>query len=450
MSTHEFDLIVIGAGSGGVRAARTIAGLGKKVAICEQRFAGGTCVNIGCVPKKLFVYAADFAEQFKAAGGFGWHHLSPKFNWQTLVANKNKEIARLQGIYQKLLLDSGATLLEGHAEIISPHQIAIAGKTFSAERILIATGASPVIPDIPGNQYAKVSDDMFYLAELPSSITIVGAGYIGVEFAGILHRLGVNVTIIDKYPLILNGFDQEARAWISQQMLQHGINILSEQRLVSITKTNQGLELDLANEKKLVTDCVLFATGRRANTEKLGLTALGVECEHDGRIRVNHHYQTNIASIYALGDVANSRQLTPLALADANRWVSLVYGDGNKTLPTIVPTAIFSHPEYACVGLTEEQAIQQYGEDIEIFSTQFRPMKHTLSGLPERLWMKLIVQKSSDLVIGAHMIGDSAAEIIQGLAIAMTAGATKAHFDSTLGIHPSAAEEFVTMRQPRR
>ncbi len=450
MSAYDFDLIVIGAGSGGVRAARTAAGLGKKVAICEQRFYGGTCVNIGCVPKKLFVYAADFADQFKAAAGFGWQTLAPQFNWQTLVENKNKEISRLQSIYEKMLRESGATLLQGHAIVTGPQQVTIADQHYSAERILIATGASPNIPDIPGKQYGMVSDDIFYLDQLPPSMTIVGAGYIGVEFAGILHRLGVKITLIDKYPQILNGFDQEARAFISQQMSQQGINIVSEKRLVAIKQSHQQLELALDDGQILVTHAVLFATGRRANTHQLGLSALGLACEQDGRIRVNEHYQSNFASIYALGDVANSVQLTPLALADASRWVNLIYGDNAKSVPAIVPTAIFSHPEYACVGLTEEQAVKQYGQDIKIFTTQFRPMKHTLSGLSDRVWMKLIVQSSSDLVIGAHMVGDAAAEIIQGLAIAMTAGATKAHFDATLGIHPSAAEEFVTMRQATR
>ena len=450
MSAYDFDLIVIGAGSGGVRAARTAAGLGKKVAICEQRFYGGTCVNIGCVPKKLFVYAADFAAQFKASAGFGWQGLNPQFNWQTLVENKNKEIARLQSIYEKMLRESGATLIEGHAEITGPRQVSVEGKHYSAERILIATGASPNIPDIPGKQFGMVSDDIFYLDQLPPSMTIVGAGYIGVEFAGILHRLGVKITLIDKYPLILNGFDQEARAFISQQMSHQGINILSERRLVSIKQSHQQLELMLDDGQILATHAVLFATGRRANTHQLGLSALGLACEQDGRIRVNEHYQSNIASIYALGDVANSIQLTPLALADASRWVNLIYSDSAKPAPANIPTAIFSHPEYACVGLTEEQAIQKYGQDLKIFTTQFRPMKHTLSGLSDRVWMKLIVQTSNDLVVGAHMVGDAAAEIIQGLAIAMTAGATKAHFDATLGIHPSTAEEFVTMRQVSR
>jgi len=450
MQAYDFDLLVIGAGSAGVRAARLAAAMGKKVAICEQQFFGGTCVNIGCVPKKLLVYAADFAEQFRAAAGFGWQVSGKQFDWVQLIANKDKEIDRLQAVYQKLLSDSGATIIRGHAQIIAPHQVRVQQQQYSAERILIATGCRPVVPEITGSELGLVSDDMFYLRQLPSSMAIVGAGYIGVEFAGIMSRLGVQVTLIDKYALPLNGFDMEARRFLAEQMQQNGIHLLSQQRLLAVKQQQDELELSLQDGHSVRCQAVLFATGRRPNTEQLGLDAVNVACESDGRIRVNQQFQTNIASIYALGDVANSLQLTPVALADATRWVNLIYGDASKTVPSAMPTAIFSHPEYACVGLSEEQAQQQLGSDIRIFTSQFRPMKHTLTGLSHRVWMKLIVQASSDRVLGAHMIGESAAEIMQGIAVAISAGARKADFDQTLGIHPTAAEEFVTMRQATR
>lgn len=450
MQPFDYDLLVIGAGSAGVRAARTAASLGKTVAICEQQFFGGTCVNIGCVPKKLMVYAADFAEQSRAAKGFGWHVSTQAFDWPSFLANKEKEIARLQAIYRQLLIDSGATVLSGQAQLQGPHEVRIGDHTYRAERIVIATGCTPVVPDIPGSDLGLVSDDMFYLDQLPTSLVIVGAGYIGVEFAGIMSRLGVEVSLMHQYALPLNGFDLEARRFLAEQMQQNGIRLLSEQRVLAIQQQGEALALTLQAGHSLHTQAVLFATGRRANTQYLGLDKLAIACESDGRIRVNSEFQTNVPSIYALGDVANPLQLTPLALSDASRWVNWIYGDRSKTAPSAIPTAIFSHPEYACVGLTEEQALQAYPNDLHIFTSQFRPMKHTLSGLRHRVWIKLIVQASTDRVVGAHMVGESAAEIMQGIAVAMQAGARKADFDQTLGIHPTSAEEFVTLRQVTR
>jgi len=451
MSHDDFDLLVIGAGSGGVRAARTAAALGKRVAIVEQRFWGGTCVNIGCVPKKLLVYAAEFAEQFQASAGFGWQLSAPQLNWQTLIEHKNQEIQRLQNIYAKLLSDSGVITIQGHACLQDAHTVAVGEQHYRAQHILIATGSQAQVPDIAGHQHGMVSDAMFYLKQLPQSIAIIGAGYIGVEFAGILNRLGVKVSLVDKYALPLNGFDQEAREIIAQQMQQHGIQIHQQQRLHQIQAQGQHLELSLNDGQMLKVEAVLFATGRRANTTGLGLEALGIQMETDGRIKTNAHMQTNIANIYAIGDVANSQQLTPVALADAMTLVDHLYGDGSlQARQRITPTAIFSHPEYACVGMTEQQARQNFADDLSIFISAFKPLKHTLSGLSERTWMKLIVQKSTDTVLGAHMVGESAAEIIQGIAIAIQAGAKKADFDSTLGIHPTAAEEFVTMRKATR
>lgn len=451
MSQFEFDLLVIGAGSGGVRAARTAAALGKRVAIVEQRFFGGTCVNIGCVPKKLLVYAADFSEHFEAAAGYGWQVATPKFDWPTLIQHKNQEIQRLQGIYAKLLKDSGVTIIEGHACMQDAHTVKVAERSLQAERILIATGSHAKVPDIAGKELGLISDDMFYLKTLPASIAIIGAGYIGVEFACILQRLGVKVTLIDKYDLPLNGLDEEARKLIAQQMQHQGIQILPQQKLYQIQAIGQQRQLTINQEQQLQVDAVLFATGRSANTSGLGLENIGIALEQDGRIKVNTQMQTNVSNIYAIGDVASNQQLTPVALADAMSLINTLYGDGClQSRKRLTPTAIFSHPEYACVGVTEAQAKATYGDDLSIFTSAFKPMKHTLTGMAERTWMKLIVQRSTDLVVGAHMVGESAAEIIQGIAVAINAGAKKVDFDSTLGIHPTAAEEFVTMRQATR
>lgn len=450
-TTFDYDLFVIGAGSGGVRAARMAASKGKKVAVAEERYLGGTCVNVGCVPKKLFVYASQFPELFHASAGFGWTlPQQPTLDWATLRDNKTAEIERLNGIYNKLIDNSGAELFDGRATIVGPHKVTVNGQTYSAQTILVATGGWPFIPDFPGSEHVVSSNEMFYLDKLPDTAVVVGGGYIAVEFAGILNGLGVETHLIYRGPKLLKTFDAEMSEKIIQGMVAKGINIYLNTEIEQITKQNQQLSLSLNSGSSLEAGLVLYATGRVANTAGLGLENTQVVVRDNGSIEVDKHFATADPSVYALGDVIERVQLTPVAIQEAMVLVDHLYGDGQATIDyNNIPTAVFCQPEFATVGLSEEQARTQYS-NIAIYVSDFKPMLQTLGGGSERITMKLVVDNESDKVLGCHMVGEHAAEIIQGMGIALKAGATKADFDATVGIHPSAAEEFVTMREKVR
>lgn len=452
---YDFDLFVIGAGSGGVRAARMAASKGKRVAIAEERYLGGTCVNVGCVPKKLFVYASQFPELFNTSAGFGWNlPESPKLDWATLRDNKTAEIERLNAVYNSLIANSGAYLFDARATITGPHQVLVNNKKYSAQTILVATGGWPYIPEFPGSEYVLSSNEMFYLDELPKTAVVVGGGYIAVEFAGILNGLGVETHLIYRGPKLLKTFDREMSDKVVQGMGDRGVNIHFNTEVNKITKTDQQLSVSLSNgsdnHSKLSAGLVLYATGRRANTAGLGLENTQVVVRDNGSIEVDKYFATAEPSIYALGDVIDRVQLTPVAIQEAMVLVDHLYGDKKASIDyNNIPTAVFCQPEFATVGLSEEQAREQY-PDIAIYLSDFKPMLQTLGGGSERITMKLVVDNQTDRVLGCHMVGEHAAEIIQGMAIALQAGATKANFDATVGIHPSAAEEFVTMREKSR
>ncbi len=446
MKTYDYDLFVIGAGSGGVRAARMASGLGVSVAIAEDQFLGGTCVNVGCVPKKLFVYASHYREDFEAASGYGWSAGNQTFDWGTLIANKDREIERLQSIYDGLLQNSGVTLINGRARLKDNHTVVVNNAEITAERILVATGGWPSIPDIPGKEFILSSNEMFHLEHLPERAVIVGGGYIAVEFAGILNGLGVGVTLCYRGPLFLRGFDDDIREFLVQEMTKKGVTLKFNCSIDAIEKSDNTTRLQLADGNTIETDLIMYATGRIPNTQDLGLVNLGMDVDTDGAIKVNENYQTNIPSIFALGDVTNRVNLTPVATAEGMALVNHLYKDQSKAVDyDNIPTAVFSQPNIGTVGLTEAEAREQY-TNIDIYKSSFRPMKHTMSGINEKMLMKMIVNRDTDKVVGIHMVGDDAGEIIQGFAVAIRAGATKAIFDSTIGIHPTAAEEFVTMR----
>lgn len=447
----DYDLFVIGAGSGGVRAARMAAAKGLKVAIAEERYLGGTCVNVGCVPKKLFVYASQFSELFHASKGFGWSiEGQPDHNWATLRDNKTAEIERLNKIYNNLIDNSGADLFEGRATIAGPHLVSVNNRTIKAKNILIATGGWPYIPDFPGSEHALSSNEMFSLDKLPEKAVVVGGGYIAVEFAGILNGLGVETHLVYRGPRLLKSFDREMTAKVTEGMESKGVHIHLNRQVNEIVKTDKGLSLVLDNNSSLESGLVLYATGRQANTANLGLENTAVVRRDNGSIVVDDNFCTAEPGIYALGDVIDRVQLTPVAIQEAMVLVDHLFGDNSATIDySDIPTAIFSQPELATVGLSEEQARAEYS-DIAIYTSDFKPMLQTLGGGSERITMKLVVDTETDRVVGCHMVGEHAAEIIQGLGVALKAGATKAHFDATVGIHPSAAEEFVTMRNRQR
>lgn len=447
----DYDLFVIGAGSGGVRAARMAASKGVKVAVAEERYLGGTCVNVGCVPKKLFVYASQFPELFHASAGFGWDiPQSPTLDWPTLRDNKTAEIERLNQIYQALIDNSGADLINGRATIDGPHRVLVNDRAYTARTILIATGGWPYIPDFPGSEHGISSNEMFYLDQLPKTAVILGGGYIAVEFAGILNGLGVETHLVYRGSALLKSFDREMVEKVQEGMQAKGVKIHLNSTIEAISKTEDGLSVLLNDQTSLDAGLVLFATGRKANTSGLGLETTNVQIQNHGAIEVDQNFATAEPSIYALGDVIDRVQLTPVAIQEAMVLVEHLYGEGQLTIDyNDIPTAVFCQPEFATVGLTEEQARAKYN-DIDLYLSDFKPMLQTLGGGAERITMKLVVDSASDSVVGCHMVGDHAAEIIQGIGIAIKAGATKAHFDATIGIHPSAAEEFVTMRNKAR
>ncbi|SDB64219.1 NADPH-glutathione reductase [Pseudomonas sp. NFACC23-1] len=447
---YDFDLYVIGAGSGGVRAARFAAGFGAKVAVAESRYLGGTCVNVGCVPKKLLVYGAHYAEDFEQASAYGWTAGEASFDWATLIANKDREINRLNGIYRNLLVNSGVVLHEGHARITGPHEIEINGQRYTARHILIATGGWPVIPDIPGREHAISSNEAFFLKDLPKRVIVVGGGYIAVEFAGIFHGMGAQTSLLYRGELFLRGFDGAVRKHLADELTRRGLDLQFNADIKSIEKLDDGsLRVELKDGKTLLTDCVFYATGRRPMLDNLGLETTGVTLDEKGFIQVNEKYETAEPSILAIGDVIGRVQLTPVALAEGMAVARRLFKPEQYRLVDyrMIPTAVFSLPNIGTVGLTEEQAREE-GHEVQIFESRFRPMKLSLTECQERTLMKLVVDARTDKVLGCHMVGPDAGEIVQGLAIALKAGATKRDFDETIGVHPTAAEEFVTMRTP--
>ena len=446
----DFDLYVIAAGSGGVRAARFAAGFGAKVGVAESRYLGGTCVNVGCVPKKLLVYGAHFAEDFEQAAGFGWSLDEAQFDWATLIANKDREINRLNGIYRNLLVNSGVTLHEGHARIVAPHTVEINGEHFSAKHILIATGGWPQIPQIPGAEHAISSNEAFFLKTLPKRVLVVGGGYIAVEFAGIFHGLGASTSLLYRGDLFLRGFDGAVRKHLQEELTKRGMDLQFNADIERIDRQADGsLNVTLKDGRKLETDCVFYATGRRPMLDNLGLENTAVKLDQKGFVEVDELYQTAEPSILAIGDVIGPVQLTPVALAEGMAVARRLFKPEQYRLVDyqMIPTAVFSLPNIGTVGLTEEQA-REAGHEVQIFESRFRPMKLTLTECQERTLMKLVVDAKTDKVLGCHMVGPEAGEIVQGLAIALKAGATKRDFDETIGVHPTAAEEFVTMRTP--
>ena len=448
MAERDYDLFVLGAGSGGVRAARTAAALGAKVAIAEERYLGGTCVNVGCVPKKLFVYASHFADEFREAAGFGWRVGERAFDWPVLLANKNREIQRLNGIYADLLEKSGAERFDGRAVITGKNEVAINGKRVTAERLLVATGGWPHIPEIPGRDHVISSNEAFFLERLPARAVVVGGGYIAVEFACIFNGLGVDTTLLYRGELFLRGFDRECRAFLAREMEKKGVTLRFNTQVNTIEKQNGHLVADLGPGGLLETDLILYATGRRPNTQGLGLEAAGVRLNDKGAVLINEQWQSSAPSIYAIGDVTDRVNLTPVATAEGTALARNLYnGEARRVDYRDIPTCIFSQPQLGSAGLTEEQARAEF-EQVEVYKSSFTHLKHTLSGSAEKTLMKLIVDKRTDRVVGAHLVGADAGEIAQGLGIALKAGATKAVFDATIGIHPTAAEELVTMREP--
>ena len=447
---YDYDLFVIGAGSGGVRAARMSATLGARVACAEERYLGGTCVNVGCVPKKLFVYGSQFGEEFADANGYGWQASPPDFDWPTLRDNKTQEIERLNGVYRGLLQDAGVDLFENRAVLESEHAIHVGSERVTARYILIATGSWPVVPDFPGSELAITSNEAFYLPTFPDRVLIVGGGYIAVEFAGIFAGLGAETTLAYRGDLFLRGFDEGVRRFVLEEIKQKGVDVRLRTQIEALERTDDGLGCRFVDGSSSMADLVLAATGRAPATDGLGLEKAGVELSAQGAIVVDERYATNIPNIFAIGDVIDRMQLTPVAIAEGMCIAyNLFAGEDRRVDYENVPTAIFCQPNIGCVGPTEEVARERY-PNLAVFESSFKPMKHTLSGRSERTLMKLLVNGDDDRVVAAHMCGEDAGEIIQGLAVAINAGATKADFDTTIGIHPTSAEEFVTMREQRR
>lgn len=450
MEKHDYDLFVIGAGSGGVRAARMSAALGARVGIAEDRYLGGTCVNVGCIPKKLFVYGAHFGEDFEDARGYGWRADNAEFDWPILRDNKSREIERLNGVYRQLLEGAGVDIFEARAVLVGPHSIRVGGSIVTASHVLVATGSWPVVPPFPGSDLAITSNEAFGLAELPQRALIVGGGYIAVEFAGIFRGLGVETTLAYRGELPLRGFDEGVRRFVLEEIAAKGVDVRLGARIAEVRQAGESLRVRFEDDFWLDADLVMAATGRAPASSGLGLEHAGVAVAASGAIPVDDGYRTNVPHIHAIGDVIDRVQLTPVAIAEGMCVAcNLFNGENQRVDYDNVPTAIFCQPNIGCVGPTEEAARQRY-PNLAVYESTFKPLKHTLSGRVERTLMKLLVNADDDRVVAAHMCGAEAGEIIQGLSVAITAGAAKADFDATIGIHPTAAEEFVTMREAIR
>lgn len=454
MNARDFDLFVIGGGSGGVRAARMAAQRGARVGLAEASEMGGTCVNVGCIPKKLYSYAAHYAEAFEESHGFGWVGDAPTFDWEILKANRAKEISRLNGIYVQMLTNAAVKLVKGWARLVDANTIDVGGQTYTANTILVATGGRPTLPAIQGQEFTITSESIFDLPVFPKRLLVVGGGYIACEFASIFNGLGSQVTQLHRGEKLLTGFDEEIRSFVGTEMGKAGVQLHLKSEVESIEKTDAGLRVTAKNGASFTVDTVLYATGRLPNSGGLGLKEAGVKVNAFGAIQVDDNYRTSTPSIYALGDVTARVQLTPVATSEAMVLVDHLFGPhAGKPLRSMsynfIPTAVFTHPNIGTVGFSEAEARREFGE-VTTYSTDFRPLRHTLSGSAERTLMKIIVEDATDQVIGLHMVGADAGEIIQGFAVAMKAGATKAVFDGTIGIHPTMAEEFVTMRVPNK
>ena len=446
---YDFDLFVIGGGSGGVRCARIAAGHGARVAVAESTHWGGTCVNVGCVPKKLMVMAADYGMAAQDSRGFGWDTQRGTHDWAGFIAAKDREIARLNGIYVKLLTGAGCTIFDARATFIDAHSLDVGGKRVTAERIVIAVGGHPLRPDMPGCDLGIISDDAFHLKALPRRVMLIGAGYIAVEFAGIFAGLGAEVELVCRPPLPLRGFDHDLRQALAEALTAQGVKLHCGTAPCKVEREGDGYHVHLMDGAVRHTDLVFWAVGRRPNTQGLGLEAAGVETTANGAVVVDAGHQSSQPNIYAIGDVSNHMNLTPVAIAEGHILADKLFGPQQRSWNfDAVATAVFSHPPMATVGLTEEDAAARF--PIDVYMTQFTPMRHTMTGRHARTLMKLVVEQSSQRVVGAHMLGDDAAEMMQGIAVAMNAGATKADFDRTIGIHPTAAEEWVTMRTRTR
>jgi glutathione reductase (NADPH) len=446
MPRYDFDMITLGAGSGGVASSRRAGAYGARVAIVEELRVGGTCVLRGCVPKKLLVYGAQFADAFADAGGFGWSVAPAEFDWPALIAAKDKEIARLSQIYVNMLNNAHVEIIEGSGVVVDPHTVEVGGRTYTAENMLIAVGGWPETPDIPGIEHVISSNEALDLPVLPKRIVIVGGGYIAVEFAGIFRGFGCEVVEIIRREEVLRGFDEDIRVHLGQEMRGRGIDIRGSTQVARINKTTGGYTVRTTDGKEIQTDCVMYATGRKPNTDGLGLAEIGVELTKNGAVVVDEWQRSSVSNIYAVGDVTDRINLTPVAIGEGRAIAETLYHDNPMKMDHAgVPSAVFSQPPVAVVGLNEEEARQKYGE-VDVYQARFKPMKNTLSGRDERTFVKLVVDAASDRVLGCHMLGVDAPEIVQGLSIALKCGATKQQFDQTIGIHPSAAEEFVTLR----
>lgn len=474
---YDYDLLVIGAGSGGIAASRRAASYGARVAIAESKDLGGTCVNRGCIPKKLMVYASEFSHAFEHAVSYGWSQVQPTFSWQKLIAAKDKELQRLQQVYQRMLQESGVEIIRGYAKFIDSHTVEVADRQVTADKILIAVGGYPVKPTLPGIEHTIDSDQIFHLEQQPQQIAIIGGGYIGVEFAGIMQGLGSQVTLIVRGDKILKGFDDDLRTQVQEGMAHHGIKILTGTNATAFEPVDTSIQVTLSgdHQEPVVVDTVLAATGRSPNTLNLGLEKLGVELVTDLSIReanqdlgiaemggynlekekedrpcaiaVNEYSQTTQPNIFAVGDCTDRINLTPVAIQEGRAFADTEFGNNRRIMShECVPSAVFSQPEAATVGLTEAQARHQIGDGVKTYRARFRPLFHTLTGAEEKVLIKLVVDGNTERVLGAHMVGKGAAEIIQGVAIPVKMGATKKDFDATVGIHPTSAEEFVTLR----
>ncbi len=448
MTKYDYDLLTIGAGSGGVRATRLAGGYGARTAIIEKSRVGGTCVMRGCVPKKLLVYGAHFADEIADARGYGWTVAEPTLDWGALIHAKNAELDRLEGVYQRTLRTNNVQLIEGTGRLVDAHGVEVEGRTVTAKKILIATGGWPSLPEMPGIEHVITSNEALDLPELPKRIVIVGGGYIGVEFAGIFNAVGAEVTLVIRASQILRGFDEDVRDFLGAEMEKKGVRILRDCVADAIERGDDGLTVTLEHAEELQADAVMYATGRAPNVAELGLEAAGVALNEAGAVVVDDWNRTNVDSIFAIGDVTDRVNLTPVAIAEGVCFAETNFNDQPRRMDyDNIPTAVFSQPPIGTVGLSEAEARAR--GPIDVYVSRFKPMKHTLTGRDESTMMKLIVDQASDRVLGCHMVGVDAPEIAQGLGIALKCGATKAQFDATIGIHPTAAEEFVTMREKR-